>query len=261
MKNYLLTISYDGTDYHGWQRQNGQTTVQESLEEALRGLFNCEVTATASGRTDEGVHALKQAVSFMADTSVPTEKIPAALNGILPPDIRAIDCMEVPDGFCARKSAKRKTYAYRFYISPTPHPHLERYALRVDNLDTSAMRKACEAVVGTHDFSNFYCLGSSAKTTVRTVYSCELREYAPQGTTPAVMELEICGNGFLYKMVRLIAGALIRVGKGEISVGDFVAAVEKKCENRKIPAPSKGLTLVKVEYDDVGEQGENNFGS
>ena len=251
MKNFLLTISYDGTDYHGWQRQAGQASIQQKLEEALSELFKCEVTATASGRTDEGVHALGQAVSFSCDTTVPAEKIPAALNGLLPPDIRAVNCVETPDGFCARRSAKKKTYVYRCYISPTVHPHLDRYALRVDELDTLAMERACEAVVGTHDFDNFYCLGSSAKTTVRTVYSCNLRKFGGHGITPSTLELEICGNGFLYKMVRLIAGALIKVGKGEISPEDFAAAVERKTTLRKIPAPSKGLTLVKVEYGDI----------
>ena len=250
-KTYLLTISYDGTDYHGWQRQAGQMSIQQKLEEALRALFHSEITATASGRTDEGVHALGQAVSFEADTSVPTENIPAALNALLPPDIRAVECKEMPSGFCARKSAKRKTYVYRFYISPTPHPHLERYAMRVGDLDIEAMEKACEAVVGTHDFDNFYCLGSSAKTTVRTVYSCSIRKFEPQGVFPATLELEICGNGFLYKMVRLIAGALLKVGKHEISAEDFIKAVERETAIKKIPAPSKGLTLVGVEYDGV----------
>lgn len=256
VKTYLMTIAYDGTDYHGWQRQVGQRTVQQALEEALCGLIGAQVAVTASGRTDEGVHALGQTVSFAAESSIPPENIPAALNGRLPADIRVISCKEAGEGFDARKAAKRKTYVYRLYESGAVLPQFDRFAERVNGpLDLGLLRKACAAVVGEHDFVDFHCLGSSAKTTVRTIYSCEISEYPPHGITPKTYEIRICGNGFLYKMVRLIVGALLRLSDGEITLDEFTAALDgAKAEvgdqkkMKKIPAPGKGLTLLDVEY-------------
>ena len=251
MTNFLLTVSYDGTDFHGWQRQKELPTVQKALEEAIRALTGQSVTATASGRTDEGVHALGQAVSFCCDTTVPAQSFPAALNAKLPPSIRAVACRTVPEGFCARRSAKRKTYAYRLYVSPHAVPQMDRYALRVPApLDTDVLRKACALIVGTHDFAAFYCLGSSAKTTVRTLYDCDATRYAAAGVLPETYEIRFCGDGFLYKMVRLLVGAMLRVCDGTVSLADFRAALGGECDRvRKVPAPAKGLTLVSVEYD------------
>lgn len=253
MKNYLLTLSYDGTDFHGWQRQTGQRTVQETVENAMLELTNAHISVTASGRTDEGVHALGQAVSFACDTNIPTVKFADALNTKLPSDVRVVACREVGEDFCARRSAKRKTYVYRFYLSRKPLVHMERYALRVSKpFDCERMQKACRAIEGKHDFRAFYCLGSSAKTTVRTVYSCKFTEYPACGITPVVYELEICGDGFLYKMVRLIAGALHRYNDGKIDEKDLLAAIEGKSDAiTKVPAESKGLCLVSVEYDNI----------
>ena len=251
MKTYLLTLAYDGTHYHGWQRQKGIVSVQECLETALASLVGAPVPVTASGRTDEGVHAVGQAVSFSCETSVPAQKFAAALNAKLPPDIRALSCCETADGFCARKAAKRKTYAYRFYLSPHVLPHIDGYALRVYSpLDTKALAAACSSVKGTHDFVCFQCLGSSAKTTVRTVYDCTFISYPAHGLMPITYEFRICGNGFLYKMVRLMAGALLRLSQGKITARDFAAALNGERERvAKIPLPGKGLTLVSVEYD------------
>ena len=248
-----MTIAYDGTAYHGWQRQVGQATVQERVESALSELTGAPVSVTASGRTDEGVHAAGQAVSFACATNIPCEKLPAALNARLPDDIRAVRCRQVPEGFCARKSAKRKTYAYRFYLSSQVLPHMDRYALRIETPpDIERLTEACAAVEGTHDFRNFYCLGSSAKTTVRTVYSCCFAAYPAYGITPPTYELTICGDGFLYKMVRLIAGALLSLSREEITLAEFGRAVRGEATSlRKVPAPSKGLTLCQVEYDGI----------
>lgn len=250
MKTFLLTLSYDGTAYHGWQRQNGQVTVQEKVEDALCKLVGAPVSITASGRTDEGVHALGQTVSFACDTTIPCEKFAAALNTLLPPDIRAVACKNVPDGFCARKSAKRKTYVYRLYLSPHMLPHIDRYALRIDApLDAQLCMRACKAVEGRHDFKQFYCMGSSAKTTERTVYACSFASFAAQGTMPPMYEITVCGEGFLYKMVRLIVGAILRLNGGKISWDDFVAALQGEDGSvPKVPAASKGLTLASVEY-------------
>ena len=250
MKTFLLTVSYDGTTYHGWQRQTGQSTVQQTLEEALCVVTGRETAVTASGRTDEGVHALGQAVSFVSDTLSPAANLPAALNAVLPADIRALNCREAADGFCARKAAKRKTYAYRLYLSPHPLPQWERYALRVTNpLDEPLWRENCARIEGTHDFAAFRCLGSSAKTTVRTVFECSFAFFPASGITPPLYEFRICGDGFLYKTVRLLVGALLRLESKKITADDFAAALSGD-ETRvpKIPAPSKGLTLLRVEY-------------
>lgn len=251
MSTYLLTLAYDGTDYHGWQRQKGVRTLQESVESALSDLMGAPVSVTASGRTDEGVHAAGQTASFCCDTRIPCEKIAAALNARLPRDIRVQKCVPVPDGFCARRSAKQKTYVYRMYVSDVPLPHCERYALRIEKAPDKALwQQACKQIEGTHDFAAFYCLGSSAKTTVRTVYACDLLSFPAQGAEPPRWELRICGNGFLYKMVRLIAGAMLRLSDGKIAWQDFTAALNGQTGRvPKIPAPAHGLTLWQVAYD------------
>ncbi|MDE7395671.1 MAG: tRNA pseudouridine(38-40) synthase TruA [Clostridiales bacterium] len=254
MKTYLLYIAYDGTDFHGWQKQKNVVTVQAAVEQALSALVKQEVAVTASGRTDEGVHALHQAVSFACETPVPAASFPSALNALLPPSVRALSCCEAEEGFCARKAAKRKTYVYRFYLSEQDSPVFGRYALRVGKpLDLPLLQKACEMIVGTHDFSGFYCMGSSAKTTVRTIYDCSFAFRKGQGIEPDGYEFRICGNGFLYKMVRLLVSALLRVENGTLSLSDFSAAVCSPAEAKgksvkKIPAPSHGLFLESVEY-------------
>lgn len=250
MKNYLLTLSYNGAGYSGWQRQKNARTVQQTLEETLLKLTGETVVATASGRTDEGVHALGQTVSFACNTSIPAHKFADALNSVLPGDIRAADCKEVDCGFCARKSAKRKTYVYRMYLSDSVVPHADGYALRVDKpINAELMDSACKIITGTHDFKQFYCLGSSAKTTVRTVYECSFNEYPPTAVMPVTYEFIISGNGFLYKMVRLLAGALLSLDYGKITLSDFTAAINgEEGRVKKVPAPGKGLALLKVEY-------------
>ncbi len=251
MKTYLLTLSYDGTDFHGWQRQNDLPTVQKAVEDALAEFAGEPVVVTASGRTDEGVHALGQTASFCCSLAVPANKLAAALNTRLPRSVRAVSCIEAQDGFCARKSAKRKTYVYRIYVSSRSLPHLERYALRLDSApNLELMKKAAALIEGTHDFKEFYCLGSSAKTTVRTVYSCSFEQFEPCGITPAICEFKICGNGFLYKMVRLLAGALISLACGKLTLEDFAAALGGESGKvKKVPAEAKGLTLASVEYE------------
>lgn len=251
MKNYLMYLSYDGSGFCGWQSQKNGFAVQECVENAIKKLAGESVQVTASGRTDEGVHALGQAVSFMCNTTIPAEKFADALNTLLPLSVRAYNCSEVSENFCARKSAKRKTYAYRWYLSPRVIPHADSYALRIEKpFDTFLMKKACALVEGTHDFKEFYCLGSSAKTTVRTVYECDFSEYAAEGIMPPFYEMRICGNGFLYKMVRLISGALGMLDSGKITLDDFAAALKGDSGRiRKVPAPGKGLTLVSVEYE------------
>lgn len=241
-----LTIAYLGTGYSGWQAQANKPTVQGELETALGKLYGVPVAATASGRTDEGVHALGQVVHFDAPKDLPCPRIVGALNFFLPPQIRVIAAQTAPDDFNARKSAHRKTYEYRFYLAERDSPFLLGRALRLPpSCDMRAMADAAPLFVGKHDFTAFRNLGSSAKTTVRTVFDCRL--------TPAAGEwdyaLTVTADGFLYKMVRNIAGTLVRVGEGTLPPQEIprllATGEEWPC---KCPAPPCGLYLKNVEY-------------
>lgn len=241
---YLASVEYCGKNYCGWQRQVGQLSVQEVMENACEGLFGVKTAVTASGRTDAGVHALCQAVSFFADTSVPTENLHLALNARLPDDIRVRACHEVSDDFNARFSAKRKTYLYKAYISEIGSAiRKDFYAQIVPPFDYRKAKKACEGLVGTHDFLAFSATGSDVKDTVRTIYEATVEVNADE------VYITVSGNGFLYNMVRIIAGTLIEIGKGRLPVD----TVEKmiKTKDRSLGGktyPACGLYLASVEY-------------
>lgn len=244
-----MTIQYDGTAFSGWQRQKELRTVQKCLEEALSALFGKPVRAVASGRTDAGVHAAAQAVHFDADTKIPAEKIPFALNTVLPPDLSALSCKIVDDGFNARFSAKRKTYCYKLYYSPHRKPLLDRdhtHTVLLPNLNK--MREAADNIIGTHDFCCFLASGSKVKDTVRTIYSLDVRRQMSDDGG-AEFEIYVCGNGFLYNMVRIIAGTLLYVGIGKLSPDDVLEIIKLRDRKRAGKTlPPNGLTLVNVEY-------------
>lgn len=240
-----LTVQYDGTGYCGWQVQPNGISVQQRLEEALFILTGEKISVTGSGRTDSGVHAAGQVASFAVENStIPAENFSSALNGLLPPDIRVIKSEAAADNFNARFSAKRKTYVYRVYESPATLPLKDRYAVRVNLLDVNAMKAAAAYIVGEHDFKCFLAANSSVKDTVRTVYALEIAKNGGDIT------FTVCGNGFLYNMVRIIAGTLVAVGEGRLSAGDVKKIIdggERSNAGRTMPA--RGLTLVSVEYD------------
>ncbi len=198
-----------------------------------------------SGRTDAGVHAAGQVVHLDGETSIPAEKLREAFNRLLPEDLKVLESIAAPEGFDCTRSARRKTYCYRFYTAASTLPLLERYAVRVEGrVDLARMREAAALLVGEHDFAAFRATGSSAKTTVRTVFSVTV------GSTPAygaeLYEVRVTGNGFLYNMVRIIAGELYAVGCGRTLLFRTM--------------PAKGLTLEHVEFDVplFGAQGEND---
>ncbi len=242
---YKLTLQYDGGRYHGWQKQPHEPmTVQAAVEEAASRVTGVRTAVTASGRTDEGVHALGQVAHFDSDKALPTDRYVAALNHWLPCDIRVTDCTVVPDTFDARKSAKRKTYAYRMYTGETENPLRRTRETFIGRADVRKMKDAASLFVGVHDLKAFMSSGSSAKTTIREIYASDVTE---EGTS---VVFRVTGNGFLYNTVRIMAGALIRLGKG----GDAVIAEALKSGDRRLVpdiAPPEGLYLERVEYPET----------
>ena len=239
-----LVVSYDGTNYCGWQRQKNGVTVQQILEEAILKLTGEKVTVTGSGRTDSGVHAKAQVAHFDTAATVPAEKFYLALNTLLPDDIKIISSEAAGEGFHARFSAKKKTYSYAFYFSDVVLPLKDRYACRIEGaLDLASMTRAASALCGEHDFAAFRGVGSAVKDTVRTVYDVTFKK------TDGGISVYVCGNGFLYNMVRVIAGALIAVGMGDVSVEDVKTALASGKRHKAFKTmPAKGLTLESVEY-------------
>lgn len=240
-----LTLSYDGTSFCGWQKQKNGYTVQQAVEDAVFSLTGEKVSVTASGRTDAGVHAAGQVAHFDTESNIPPEKFYKALNTFLPAEIKALKSERAADNFNARKNAKRKTYEYSLYISDTEKPLKERYGTRVfGDMDIEKMRSAAKLIEGEHDFKAFSATGGSVKTTVRTVYAITVEK------TGEDIKITVCGNGFLYNMVRIIAGTLVKFGKGELSESEIIQAL--KTGERDIlgaTLPAKGLCLMKVEYD------------
>lgn len=245
---YAILLSYDGTGYGGWQVQANSLSVQEMLERAASGLFGVKTAVTASGRTDAGVHARGQVCHFDAETSVPPYKIADALNVRLPQDIRVLASAAAPRGFDANRSAKKKTYCYRMYFSPRQRPLLDRYSEWIKGeADIKKMAYFASLFEGEHDFSAYAKSGSSAKTSVRTVWSAEVRASRSGGVTQTA--LFVTGNGFLYNMVRTIAGTVLYGAQGVLEGGDVIKSLETG--NRKLVGktmPAKGLTLESVDY-------------
>ncbi len=245
---YVLKIAYDGTDYAGWQRQKNALSVQEALEKALYDAIGLDARITASGRTDAGVHAVGQVCHFDGDCSVPPEKMPDCLNRYLPKDIRVIEGWESADGFDSNRSAKRKTYCYSLYVADREMPLKERYAVRIERIpDLETLRKTAKLFEGEHDFKAFCASGSSVKTTVRTVYEVRIEEGESFGSKD--IKIYVSGNGFLYNMVRTMAGELLELANGRRTKESLLSAFEKG--DRSLlgkTMPAKGLTLMNVEY-------------
>lgn len=239
-----LTVSYDGTDFCGWQVQDNGVSVQGVLEEAIFKVTGEKVRVTGSGRTDAGVHAAGQTAHFDTNSTVPAEKFYKALNVFLPCGVKVVKSERADDDFHACNLAKRKTYTYSLYLSDAELPLKERYAERVENVDAEKMKAAAKEFVGTHDFSAYKASGSSAKTTVRKIYSCKV---VKKGTD---ITFTVCGNGFLYNMVRIMVGATVAAGKGEISVEDIRRSLATGERPKNVKTfPAKGLCLMKAEYN------------
>ena len=243
---YKLTISYDGSDFYGFQRQRGLISVQQCLEEALSTKLNAPVTTVCAGRTDAGVHALGQVVHFDSNQILPAD-FGFRLNPLLPESIAVLSCKQVPDTFHARFSAKKKTYRYDIYLSKIHAPLKRRYAhICVYDLNVENMKKACSCLAGEHDFRSFALAESvKGKSTVRTIYDIHIEE----GEGGKLLSLFVTGNGFLHNMVRAIAGTLIDGGRGRFSPEDMQSILESRDRRRAgKTVEGCGLFLVSVEY-------------
>jgi tRNA pseudouridine38-40 synthase len=245
MRNLKLTLEYDGTDFHGWQWQPGLRAVQQVVEEALRELTGQTVNTHASGRTDSGVHALGQVIHFLTPSAHSPAVFRKALNALLPPDVRVIDAAEMPQSFHATLDARAKRYRYRIDNRPIARPLLRRYAWHVyQSLDAPLMHRAAQSLLGRHDFRSFETEWPNRTSSVRTITEISVTRAGDDVT------LEVEADGFLYNMVRAIAGTLVLVGKGrrpESFVRDALHAQDRRQAGPN--APPQGLYLVHVRYD------------
>lgn len=244
MKNIKLIMEYDGTSYHGWQKQNNAVTVQGTIEACIEKITGEHSPLTGASRTDQGVHALGQVANFKTSSPIPVDKFPFVLNAALPDDICIKKAELVDDSFHSRYDAKGKKYKYLIYNSPYPSALLRNRAYHVPaRLDIEKMRKAAERFLGTHDFSAFKAAGGSAKTSERTITDVSLIK------NEELITFEIKGDGFLYNMVRIIVGTLIYVGMGKIEPDDVTTIINSKDRTKagKTVGP-QGLYLVEVYY-------------
>jgi len=248
MLTYKLTLAYDGTDYAGWQVQPNGTAVQEVVERAIERIFGVKARVHGSGRTDAGVHALAQVAHFQipeAHATIPLKNLRRALNDALPPDVRVLKVEQAPSSFHARYSAHEKTYRYQIYCGEVMDPFLRRWATHSPRpLDVAAMRRAARVLVGRHDFAAFSANPKrEQESTVRTLKRLSV---ARRG---AMVTITATADGFLYKMVRSLAGALLKVGAGKLTVEDIRRILASKQRTALVEtAPPQGLCLVKVRY-------------
>jgi tRNA pseudouridine38-40 synthase len=246
MRNIKLTISYDGTDFNGWQTQPGYRTVQEVLENAIADLTGePRIRLNASGRTDAGVHAVGQVANFYTASRLPPGKILRAVNARLPPDVIVRDAAEVPEAFDANHDAIRKLYRYVIHDNPVPDVFLRRYCCQSRHrLDAAAMRRAAEALKGRHDFRCFETEWPNRMSSVRTITHLAVNRVGDW------IWLDVEADGFLYNMVRAIAGTLMYVGRGywpEAQVAAILEAGDRKLAGPT--APAAGLFLMRVSYE------------
>ncbi len=241
-----LVVEYDGSGFAGWQSQPEERTVQGELQRAVETMVRHPVEVSGAGRTDRGVHATGQSATFETTTAIPASSFASGLNRYLPPDVAVISASERPEGFHARFSAVGKHYRYLVRVARTRRVFIERRACRVPPpIDVGAMREAATALVGEHDFAAFATRSKDApETTVRTVHAVTVRE------RPPLVVIDVVGRGFLYTMVRTIAGTLLEVGRGRRAASDVAAVLASRDRRRAGPTgEARGLCLCAVFYD------------
>lgn len=245
--NYRLRLMYDGTNYAGWQRQQNAKTIQGELEAALLVITREEAKAVGVSRTDAGVHAADYTANVHLETPIDEYKLLRGVNALLPDDIRLIQITPCDEDFSARFDSVKKTYLYRIDTSLYGNVFYKNYAWHVPHkLDLSAMQKAADCFLGSHDFSGFMAQGGSSKTFTRTIYESTFMQ------EDSLLTYRITGNGFLYNMVRIIAGTLVFVGKGKILPEELPAIILSKDRTQAgMTAPAHGLTLYKAYYEDT----------
>ncbi len=244
MRNIKLTIEYDGKDFNGWQKQPNKLNIQGEIERAIEEITGEKVDLIASGRTDAGVHALAQMANFKTNSKLPVEKYPIALNTKLKKSIRIQKAEEVEENFHSRYHCKQKTYRYIINNSGQGSSIYRNLEYFIPNkLDVEKMQEAVKYFEGEHDFKAFKASGTSSKSSVRTIYKAKVEKQGER------IIIELTGNGFLYNMVRIIAGTLVEVGLGKIKPEEISEIIEKKERaNAGKTLPPQGLYLVKVEY-------------
>ena len=271
MRSVKLVLAYDGTDYAGWQVQADCRTVQGTLEAAIRKVTGQEVRALASGRTDAGVHALRQVVGLQIETGLSVDVLRRALNAELPHDVAVLEASEAPQGFHPIRDAIRKRYRYVIHDGPVREVLLRRYCWHYGRgrLDAESMNRAAAALLGKHDFSSFQTSGAERESSVRTISAITVRR---TGEGPGVFQtggqqsraggrdwivLEVEADGFLDNMVRAIVGTLVEVGRGAQPEGWPAEVLQAADRTTGGPtAPPQGLFLVSVDYPDVAATGE-----
>ncbi len=286
MRNIRLTIAYDGTDFHGWQRQPDAATVQSCLETALERIVGEPVNIVASGRTDGGVHALNQVANFKTSSPIPCPNLVKAVNDLLPPTVRVKEAQEAPDEFHARYDVRSKTYRYRILQAPVCSPFIARFVYHYPYpLDRRRMAEAARLIEGRHDFTSLAgsdgsvvgavrepplplgptdelelggdedsteCPGPDSRLPIpdsRSMVRTVFRSRILWRPKTSILAYEVCGSGFLHHMVRNIVGTLIEVGRGKLGPGDMLRILDARDRARAGPtAPAKGLCLMNVEY-------------
>ena len=253
-RRILLRVAYDGTNYHGWQLQPNAATIEGELNRALCALTGEEIVVTGASRADAGVHALGNVAVFDTTSRIPAEKFSYALNQRLPEDIVIQSSKQVADDFHPCHCDCRKTYEYDILNRTFPLPAYRNTAYFLyGTLNIEAMRRACQAFLGEHDFASFCAAGAQVQTTVRTIYSLEVEcrplTEANVGSADQLLTIRVKGNGFLYNMVRIIAGTLVEVGRGHIKPEEVAGIIAAKDRAKAGPtAPARGLRLVEIEY-------------
>lgn len=244
MRRIKLVVAYDGTAYCGFQVQNNGPTIEGELNKVLSELFGEEIRVIGASRTDSGVHAYCNVAVFDTEVRMPAEKMIYAINQRLPEDIRVQASCEVATDFHPRHTDSRKTYEYRIYNTGVQNPMKRHYALwDYHNLNVDRMKEAATYLVGEHDFKSFCSADTQVESTVRTIYDLTVEQNGEDIT------IRVRGNGFLYNMVRIIAGTLLEVGKGKIEPNEMVRILEAKDRQAAGPtAPAHGLTLTQYEF-------------
>lgn len=244
MRRIKLVVAYDGTDYCGFQVQNNGPTIEGELNRVLSELFGEDIRVIGASRTDSGVHAYCNVAVFDTEARMPAKKMIYAINQRLPEDIRVQSSCEVAPNFHPRHTDTRKTYEYHIYNAPVQNPMKRRFALwNYHNLDVNRMKEAATYLVGEHDFKSFCSADSQVESTVRTIYDLSVTQNGED------IVISVSGNGFLYNMVRIIAGTLLEAGKGKIEPNAMGTILEARDRQAAGPtAPAHGLTLVKYEF-------------
>lgn len=246
MRNIKLTIEYDGKDFNGWQKQPNKLNIQGEIERAIENVTGEKVELIASGRTDAGVHALGQVANFKTNSKMAIEKIPIAINSQVKKSIRIKNAEEVDENFHSRFNCKRKTYRYVIDNSKYGTAIYRNISYHMPiKLNVEEMKKAIKYFEGKHDFKAFKSSGTSSKSSVRTIYSAQI---LVEGDN---IGIDLTGNGFLYNMVRIIAGTLVDVGLGKIKAEDIPKIIEGKDRTKAGKTlPPQGLMLIRVDYEE-----------